>query len=498
MANVYRHHKNKPRLGHRIYGRVIHSHYNHGMHRVELIIELDTDKAPDLRDKIDDGEYPPLSMGARVPYDVCSICGNKAKTLRNYCTHAKNSMNKILPDGRKVYVRNDNPKFFDISFVHVPADRTAYVMAKVASTNEVKLSAENAEEIMKNAGIKEADIVKRIDSGKIESASPDPKGLILDSQPNMPDELIKQLSKEDLSKVLSTLLGMRIIPKRKEFQRLVLMSNGKGAEADDYDRRGIVFSVDDDTEPVMPYDVDPRFSSENVAKQICAHDGYVKRAPMTKPIIIMRLLEKHANLDDLTQKGSRMEQEGIVPPLMDEPFDPMTREGVEVERGDVDEAYRSPNKNPIIATTALAGLYYGLTRKLSGRGLLDSSLIKHPWLIPILIGGASMGSLLLQKKHNEKTAGFAPNIIARSLISVPTTYLYAGAAEGRARRGEELGKYEDFVRKHPLIASMIHTYGLGKAQQVLGKLDKLGSYSSSLMDLSDDALNKLYGILINY
>src|SRR6185295_11826397 len=45
-----------------------------------------------------------------------------------------------LPDGRKVAVRNDTPRFFDISFVFIGADKTAKVLAKLASVgNQVCL-----------------------------------------------------------------------------------------------------------------------------------------------------------------------------------------------------------------------------------------------------------------------------------------------------------------------------------------------------------------------
>ena len=40
---------------------------------------------------------------------------------------------KILPDGRKVFVYNHYPRFFDISFVFIGADRTSFVLEKIAS-----------------------------------------------------------------------------------------------------------------------------------------------------------------------------------------------------------------------------------------------------------------------------------------------------------------------------------------------------------------------------
>ena len=62
----------------------------------------------------------------------CTICGHESKTRKDYCEHASMMMNKIMPDGRKVAVRNDRPKFFDISFVFIGADKSAKVLAKLA------------------------------------------------------------------------------------------------------------------------------------------------------------------------------------------------------------------------------------------------------------------------------------------------------------------------------------------------------------------------------
>lgn len=51
-----------------------------------------------------------------------------AITSKDYCPCMLTMKGKILPDGRKVFVYNDFPRFFDISFVWIGADRTARVM----------------------------------------------------------------------------------------------------------------------------------------------------------------------------------------------------------------------------------------------------------------------------------------------------------------------------------------------------------------------------------
>lgn len=137
-AYPYKHHVNKDPS--RAFGEVVMAVWNPEMHRVELVVYLDRAKckkwaAYDVIERIERGEFPDVSMGCKVPFDVCTICGHKSKTRKDYCTHAAQQMNKILPDGRKVAVRNDNPRFFDISFVFIGADKSAKVLAKLAHQN---------------------------------------------------------------------------------------------------------------------------------------------------------------------------------------------------------------------------------------------------------------------------------------------------------------------------------------------------------------------------
>ena len=133
------HHRNKD--PNRAFGKVVLSVWNPKMHRVELIILLDKQRALEqgaqhVIDKILAGEFPDVSMGCRVPYDVCTICGHKSKTRADYCNCIRYiGMGKILDDGRRIGVINLHPRFFDISFVFIGADKTAKVMCKLASSD---------------------------------------------------------------------------------------------------------------------------------------------------------------------------------------------------------------------------------------------------------------------------------------------------------------------------------------------------------------------------
>lgn len=135
-AHPFKHHVNKDPS--RAFGSVELAVWNPKMKRVELVVFLDRERckrfdAYDIIEKIEAGGFPDVSMGCKVPFDVCSICQHESKTPKDYCDHARSMMNKILPDGRKVFVYNPRPRFFDISFVFIGADKTAKVMAKLAS-----------------------------------------------------------------------------------------------------------------------------------------------------------------------------------------------------------------------------------------------------------------------------------------------------------------------------------------------------------------------------
>ena len=130
-AHVFRSHVNKDPA--KSMGSVVKAFYNDSMHRVELVLKLVNSKCPDIVDKIHSGETVAVSMGCKIEYDVCTICGNKAPSRKEYCEHLLNELNDIYPDGRIVAADNPDPNFFDISVVYKPADKTGYMLKKIAS-----------------------------------------------------------------------------------------------------------------------------------------------------------------------------------------------------------------------------------------------------------------------------------------------------------------------------------------------------------------------------
>lgn len=143
-ARLYRDHNNKADSP--SYGVVKLSTYNKPMRRIELIVAANETKEAADRNKgfIADreieqlakyGEFP-VSMACKIAYDVCSFCGNKAKTRDEYCDESmckaggcKRNLGRIVKVGgdmHHVFVRNPRPHWFDISDVFKPADPNAY------------------------------------------------------------------------------------------------------------------------------------------------------------------------------------------------------------------------------------------------------------------------------------------------------------------------------------------------------------------------------------
>lgn len=218
-AHVYRGHVNKDPLI--ACGDVIASAYNEVMHRVELIVFVYKDRAPDVVEKIDANQPVAWSMGAKLRFDVCSICMNIALSRAEYCQHLAQQLNQILPDGRKVFSYNYYPRFFDISEVRAPADRSAWLLKKVASL-------EVAEPIKKRAAIeKHEDTVK---SESLGTSPLDPKlypfllqtvKADMDCAPDLDPQMMQNASNQyGVAELLKALVASGILLKPSELDNI--------------------------------------------------------------------------------------------------------------------------------------------------------------------------------------------------------------------------------------------------------------------------------------
>jgi hypothetical protein len=172
-AHVFRHHANTDAS--KAIGRVKQAFWNPYMRRVELVEDFDNKRAPDLLEKIASGDFPAKSMGCRIKYDVCSNCANKAKTRAEYCDHLKYAMSQIDEHtGVQNCALNPSPDFFDSSWVLRPADRTGFMMKKVArdSAYEMRTPSYELGELVESLKEKSAALAKAADIEKILAGAP--------------------------------------------------------------------------------------------------------------------------------------------------------------------------------------------------------------------------------------------------------------------------------------------------------------------------------------
>lgn len=279
-AFPYRHHVNKDpakSIGERVKVAV----WNDEMKRVELIHFMrreplydpfgDIEKvgAADLIDQIEGGSEVHVSMGCKVPYDVCSICHNKAKNTSLYCEHLKLAMNQVMPDGRTACAVNLHPRFFDISYVLKGAEKTARVLKKLAAAKDdlkqsknrsfsfiaeglEKAASENREYVLPSAlyaeikmaadekkpAVKNGEMKKKVPSNmEPDTADVTPQvdkavKVLRRTEPAIPDDVIKRMAAYKIPEIASTLAGLGMSPTPGEMRRITVIKirGGKGTD----------------------------------------------------------------------------------------------------------------------------------------------------------------------------------------------------------------------------------------------------------------------------
>lgn len=350
----------------------------------------------------DDESYSAAGLAShncRVKWDQCNICGNKAKTIKEYCKHLKNHMGKvvtkdladlwsketgktILP-GTIVFAYNHFPKFFDISKVYVGADSTAYVLGKVASSNHIIPSAYIADaEGIKDDDIdklsylgkkstmkKESDIDKEIPPSEIDGKVIGMKKKIdetlqktIDHEESIPNRTLDFLAENvPVKSLFSTMLGLGIHPKPAEFQRIIIIKTGRPDIADFLEKNRLIFDPNSTVDPIdVP--IGTQFFDSNVAR------------------ILSNFIEKRSCFPDYLE--GRMEKHAGL----------FTTE-------------RPPEPSIINPTTLLAGIaaiYAGLKMKALGIGpqqVIDV-FRNQPW-IPAVAGAGLAYKLLVHDKQRE-------------------------------------------------------------------------------------------------
>jgi len=148
-GHVYEHHRNKD--PNKAIGQIKAAAYNPDMHRIELYIWADNEKAHDHLERLEKTGEVSFSMACRVPRDRCSVCGalRERPGGPGECEHIKWELGKIAEDGTQIGTYNDEPTWFDISFVGRPADRIAW---------NLKVASAMPDELTINSSVKQAEI----------------------------------------------------------------------------------------------------------------------------------------------------------------------------------------------------------------------------------------------------------------------------------------------------------------------------------------------------
>lgn len=515
FGHNYRHHKNKDPK--KAVGKVLKAFWNAAMHRVELLISLDNAKAPDLAERIAAGEYPPVSMGTKVRWDVCSICLNRAPTRAQYCNHLKFQMRDVI-NGVKVAALNPSPKFFDISWVFKPADPIAYMMKKVAEESpyeliggsqageylnemeERKLAAHKLGVIdkvvqglpvdAKTEGVDENDLanIKRMRTTVISATQ---------NTPSFSDDLLQMFSSLPLNKTLSSLYGSGMALNTPEITKIIVHKSMPNVKLSAH----VLDNCIDMQRSIMEmYEDHPQIL--DTFDKSAALDIGVEHIDDTLTSILEPYVEKRAGIADylkrrLVPETYRDETPYTTPLSL---TDPATGHQYGTTRGAAIRAHDEVAKRNLYKVLGggamLAGAYkllssglrrigYGKLRPLAGASLAALGAYHWPKMGPHY--RTDQGIPIPANTELAKIGGLSPSALALPLFgTLGTMALMAHDYNSRTQQGIPLGhpylpfsrrvldKAEGFAQEHPMIAAGLGTaalYGLGRTRpfQFLGK-----------------------------
>ena len=126
-------------------GMVVYAEWDEKENCVYCTFFVDEEAYPDIARNIRTGVIHDVSMGASVEWGVCSVCGNKAYTERDYCEHLKKYKGKTYPEtGKKAYEKNYGVKFIELSCVGDGAFETCEIQ-EIYDVDDVLDAATNLE-----------------------------------------------------------------------------------------------------------------------------------------------------------------------------------------------------------------------------------------------------------------------------------------------------------------------------------------------------------------
>jgi hypothetical protein len=131
---------------------------------VELLLAIDTKKDPIFAEGVRTGSLDSLSMGCEAGYTDCSICGNRARTVAQFCQHIKSGNKKKVfktaSGERMSFEKCGEVVFTEISRVDQPADPTAK-QREVFQINSMPIQLESEMLVMSSRLAKLEEAVKK-------------------------------------------------------------------------------------------------------------------------------------------------------------------------------------------------------------------------------------------------------------------------------------------------------------------------------------------------
>ena len=524
-AKLFKHHVNKPDSP--SYGKVFLSVYNAMYHRVELIVGVNHADAPDVVEQMEMGNYPVFSMGCKIPFDICSKCGNKAPTRKQYCEHLRYQLGQLdFETNKPVFAYNIRPRFFDISMVIVPADRTAMTLKKVAyAVSPGGIITSSAELAEKHAfSFKEAEIEKEIpvvgapssgttiDKAKAEDLA---KSImqVRASEPTIPSATLdRMLDKSGFPEVVSTMAASLILPKPQEFQRLFLVSRGLRELADKLEKLNVCF------DPMMAPEslsdthyselgLNPQHVRSNVADELAP---FFDSRSYAAPMLNRRLIVMVKQAEQLT------EQERAIPPVfvnrnernLGSDLIPILGFGAALyaalNMSIGEHAFSSLSqlvlKNPRFALAA--GL--GAATAVRSESMRDQTIGRYVSTPDLPNDGSQVYDRIQRMREKPYVKIGAQSSIPvsdhslaeRLLIGVPAAYAASGILQTHKNQTpqDEAGRISRFIRENPDVVN-----GALVADAVLGKNDSGTKKAAALpqLSMSKTALFKAAGIVMD-
>jgi hypothetical protein len=342
-------------------------------------------------------------------------------------------MGKVFPDGRKVFVYNPRPRFFDLSFVVIGADRTSYAMAKVASvyggSSAYAAEAEGLRDGDTVSMLKEklakkqkvSQILKQVPAMSAKVMPP-----ITRAEPNIGCSCLNQLGKQPLQKVLTTSASSGIVLKPQEFQRIVLVRMGHKPLADRLDRSGQIFpeSSNVDRSVIIGRPHDHSHGIRDLLMNI------LQQRSMFGPVLRKRIII-------IKKMGPSTEAH------------PQHMLGMRKLSGIKDTNLSSGEKALL---NKIGASYNGYREQLLEKigSIVDNITRGDIKLLSAIDNGTGLEDAFTgDPMTKEATLPFA-------LLGVlPMAYLYGAHARTKRGRGQSLSALDTFVEKHPVLASSV-------------------------------------------